>query len=276
MDIPRRDVDLDLDPAAVPRDWCGDDTYSTTFMGALSLLFPEGERFFVDAVKQHRHAVTDPGLARAVTGFIGQEAMHGKEHRAFNEVLAAHGHAEAPRIEARLRGFLRFVRRRFSPRSQLAITCALEHFTALLAEQLLREGPLRETLHPTVRPLWTWHALEELEHKAVAFEVYRAAGGGYFRRIGIMILTTFAFFVVQPLTHARLMARRRILWKPWRWMRGIGKSWFWPGYFTRLIPGYFSYYRPRFHPDRRDTTALVAHWREELFGADGTLVAAAA
>jgi predicted metal-dependent hydrolase len=269
MEIPRRDVDLDLDPAVVPRDWCGGDAYETTFLNALSLLFPEGERFFVESVKQHRDVA--PELRREIAGFIGQEAMHGKEHRAFNELLVAHGYAEAPRVERKLRGFLVGVRRVFAPKSQLAITCALEHFTAMLAEQLLRDPRLRDEMHPAVRPLWIWHALEESEHKAVAFDVYRAAGGGYVRRASIMLLTTAAFFAVQGLVQARLMATRGILWKPWRWMRGLGRLYIWPGFFIRLVPAYLSYFRPGFHPNDRDTSTLLETWREQLFGTAGEL-----
>ena len=271
MDIPRRDLELDLDPMTVPRDWCHDDAYQTTFMNALSLLFPEGEKFFVDSVKQQRSRVIDPVLQRQIAGFIGQEAMHGKEHRAFNELLVAHGFASAPGIDRRLRGFLRRVRQTLSPMSQLAATCALEHFTAMLAEQLLSDERVRDELHPSVRPLWLWHALEESEHKAVAFDVYRAAGGGYARRVAIMLLTSVVFFAAQGITHRRLMADRKILWKPWTWLRGMQHMWLWPGYFTRLVPAYLSYFRPGFHPDDRDTHTLLATWREALFGDDGAL-----
>ncbi len=274
MEIVRRDIDLSFDPEAIPHDWYGGDTYSTTLMGALSLLFPEGEQFFVQSVKQHRDCITDPELQRQVAGFIGQEAMHGREHRLFNELLVAHGHAEAPRVEARLRRVLQIVRRTLSPTSQLAVTCALEHFTAMLAEQLLRDPALRDEIDPRVRPLWVWHALEEVEHKTVAFDVYRAAGGGYARRVAIMMLTTAVFLIVQTTVHARLLARRRILHKPWRWARGIARLWIWPGFFVRLVPVYLAYYLPRFHPARRDTDALLAHWREELFGPGGVLAAA--
>ena len=275
MTITRRDVDFAFDPAAVPRDWCANDAYSTTFMNALSLLFPEGERFFVDSVKQHAELVTTPELRADVAGFIGQEAMHGREHKAFNELLVAHGFAAAPKVDAWLRRFLRRVRGILSPKSQLAVTCALEHFTAMLAEQLLATPRMQDELHPSVRPLWLWHALEESEHKAVAFDVYRAAGGGYVRRVAIMALVTIVFFSVQAVVHARLMAARGIAWRPWRWLRGIAREWIWPGYLVRLFPAYLSYFRPRFHPRDRDNAALVARWRGELFGPGGALAAAA-
>jgi len=269
--IPRRDVEFGLSPESVPRDWCSRDPFDTTFLNALSLLFPEGERFFVESVKQHKNQVTDPELVRAITGFIGQEAMHGKEHRAFNELMIAHGYAEAPRIDRKLKSFLKLVRKVLPPKSQLAVTCALEHFTAMLAEALLRDDRMRREMHESVRPLWLWHALEESEHKAVAFDVYTAVGGGYARRVSIMLLTTIVFFAAQAIAHARLMATRKILWKPWRWGGGVMRLWIYPGFFTRLLPAYLSYFRPGFHPDDRDTRSLLASWRERLFGDSGSL-----
>jgi predicted metal-dependent hydrolase len=271
MLIPRRDVELGLTSSRVPRDWCSGDPFDTTFLNALSLLFPEGERFFVDSVKHYKDEITDPELARAIVGFIGQEAMHGKEHRAFNDLLIEHGHAEAPIIDAKLRRFLQRVRKTLPPASQLAVTCALEHFTAMLAEALLEDDRMRELFDPSVRPLWLWHALEESEHKAVAFDVYRAIGGGYARRVLVMLHTTVVFFAAQALVHRRMMATRKILWKPWTWARGVTRLWIYPGFFTRLLPAYLAYFRPGFHPDDRDTRALLESWRTQLFGENGAL-----
>lgn len=266
MQIPRRDVAFHIDPAAVPLDWANADGFESTFLNALSLLFPEGEKFFVESVKQQKQRITDPELSSQIAGFIGQEAMHGREHRAFNTLLVSHGFTEAPRIEARLRAFLKNVRKTFDPLSQLAVTCALEHFTAMLAESLLGDERMREHLHPSVQRLWLWHALEESEHKSVAFDVYRAVGGGYARRVSIMVLTTIVFFAVQALVHARLMATRKILWKPWTWRRGIMQMWIYPGFFTRLLPAYLAYFSPSFHPSDRDTRELIATWQITLFG----------
>ncbi|HSN28122.1 MAG TPA: metal-dependent hydrolase [Kofleriaceae bacterium] len=271
MTIQRRNVDFGLSAQAIPRDWCHDDAYQTSFLNALSLLFPEGEKFFVDSVKQLRDRA--PDLEREIIGFIGQEAMHGKEHRALNDLIVEHGYASAPKIDATLRRFLRLVRKTMPPKSQLAATCALEHFTAMLAESLLTDERMRQDIHPAVRELWIWHALEEAEHKAVAFDVYRAAGGGYVRRAAIMLLTTVIFFAAQAIAHARLMIDRKILWKPWTWIRGAARFWISPGYLTRLVPAYLAYFRPSFHPNDRDTEAVLASWREQLFGEAGALVA---
>jgi predicted metal-dependent hydrolase len=269
--IPRRDVDFDFDPKQVRLDWASGDPFQTVFLNAFSLLFPEGEKFFVESVKQHKDFVKTPELAAAVKGFIGQEAMHGKEHRAFNDLMKAHGYREAPHVEKNLKAFLQRVRKVLSPRSQLAVTCALEHFTAMLAEQLLGDERMHNELDANVRGLWLWHALEESEHKAVAYDVYRAAGGGYARRASLMLVTTAIFFLAQFIVMGRLMATRKILWKPWTWLRGITRLWIYPGHMTRLVPAWLTYFRPSFHPNDRDTRELLARWESTLFGEAGDL-----
>lgn len=269
--IPRRKLEFGLDPAIVPKDWANNDAYTTTFLNALSLLFPEGERFFVESVKAHMKYITEP-MKADVTGFIGQEAMHGKAHRELNELIVAHGYKQAPYVEKNLRTFLKSVRKNvLSPKSQLAVTCALEHFTAMMAEQLLTNRKMRDEISSSMIGLWCWHALEETEHKSVAYDVYEAAGGGYVRRVWIMALATTIFFIAQAIVHANLMRTRGVLWKPWTW-KGFVKMWIYPAYFTQLVPVYFQYFKPGFHPTDRDTTALCAHWREQLFGEHGALV----
>jgi len=270
MDIPRRNVDVPFDPAQVPQDWCQANPFLTTHLAALSLLFPEGERFFVDSVKRYRDRITDPRLREEVAGFIGQEAMHGREHRAFNELCEAQGLRSAPRREAGLRRLLGLVRKVVPARGQLAATCALEHFTAILAELLLRDGSMRDDLDPSVRPLWVWHALEESEHKAVAFDVYRHTGGGYLVRSSVMVLTTIIFFAELAWVHASFARERGLLWKPWKW-RGLMRLWLRKGHAWQTLAAYFAYFKPGFHPNDRDTDALLAVWRDRLFGETGEL-----
>jgi predicted metal-dependent hydrolase len=270
--LPRRRLDFEFDAGRVPEAWFGDDLFLSLFADALSLVFPEGEKFFVDSVRRHREGLPAE-LASAAVGFAGQEAMHGKEHRSFNAVLAEHGLASAPALEAHVKRLLDGVRRHAPPRVQLAVTCGLEHFTAILAEQLLTIDAHREAIHPGAKPLWTWHAFEESEHKAVAFDVYRATGGGYPVRAGVMLITTLVFFAELAHIHVRFLADKRILHRPDRWRRGLRHMFVSPGFMTRLLPAWLDYFRPGFHPDDRDTSALLADWRERLFGENGTLTA---
>jgi predicted metal-dependent hydrolase len=269
-----RQIDLDFDPSRVPQRWYADDLFLSLFFDSLSLLFPDGERFFVDSVRRFRSNLTDPTLLADVTGFIGQEAMHGRAHRAFNDTLAAQGLDLAPRLRE-LRRLLDVARRILSPRAQLAVTCALEHFTAILAEQLLRRPDHRAAIDPSVRPLWLWHAYEESEHKSVAFDVYRTVGGTYALRIAIMLLTTVIFFAEVLNVHLRLLFAHRLLFLPRAWRAGLGWLLVRPGLLRRLVPAYFDYYRPTFHPSDRDTRALLDTWRTRLFDDAGALLATA-
>jgi predicted metal-dependent hydrolase len=270
-EIVRRRVEFDFDPAAVPRDWYRGDVHLTTFWNALSLLFPEGELFFVESVRRYRPRIEDAALRAEVDAFITQEAMHGRGHRGFNEMLREQGLGVATELEEQLRGLLNLARRTLSPAGQLAVTCALEHYTAILAEQLLSDSRHREAGHESVRPLWVWHALEESEHKAVAFDVYRTFGGGYARRVSVMLLTTAFFFGEVAYVHARFLRARGELANVRGWLGALGYLWGRPGLLRKLVPAYFAYFRPGFHPDDRDTSSLLGVWRERLFGEAGEL-----
>jgi predicted metal-dependent hydrolase len=270
-DIVRRRVEFDFDPAQVPRDWYRGDPHLTSFWNAMSLLFPEGERFFVESVRRYRERIDDPALRAAVDGFIGQEAMHGRGHRAFNEMLLARGLGVVEPAEAQLRRLLDFGRRTLPRRAQLAVTCALEHYTAILAEQLLSDDRHRDAGHESVRSLWVWHALEEAEHKNVAFDVYRAVGGTYPMRIAMMLVATVFFVGELANVHARFLRADGQLWNARGWLRAFDYLWLRPGVLRQLAPAYFDYFRPAFHPDDRDTTSMLETWRDRLFGEGGWL-----
>jgi predicted metal-dependent hydrolase len=223
------------------------------------------------SVRRFRDRIDDEEQRAAIDAFIGQEAMHGRAHRAFNDMVRQRDLAVSAEAEAKLRRLLGFARRTLTPKGQLAITCALEHFTAILAEQLLEDEGHRDAGDPSVQPLWIWHALEESEHKAVAYDVYEAVGGTYPRRIALMLVATAFFFVETAIVHTRFLRAGGQLWNVRGWLRAMGYFWVRPGLFRKLIPAYLDYFRPGFHPGDRDTTALVATWRERLFGQNGEL-----
>jgi predicted metal-dependent hydrolase len=269
--IVRRRIDFSFDPDAVPRDWYREDPHLTTFWNALSLFFPEGERFFVESVRRFRDRIDDPEQRAAIEAFMGQEAMHGRGHRSFNDLVRSRSPRVVEQTDRDVRRLLNLARRTLSTRGRLAVTCALEHFTAILAEQLLAREDHGAASHASVRPLWIWHALEESEHKAVAFDVYRAVGGGYARRVAVMLLTTVLFVAETAITHTRLLRAEGRLADVRGWLRALDYFWLRPGLFRRLLPAYLDYFRPGFHPDDRDTSSLLDTWRERLFGESGEL-----
>lgn len=271
--IPLRNMDFKFDAAKLPRDWYRDDAFLTALVEALSLAFPEGEQFFVRSVKRYVSQIKDPTLQVEVTGFIGQEATHGREHTAANELIIARGGALARMAQGMFHGLLNFFRRTLTPRMQLAATAALEHFTAILAEQLLRTPVLRGDFHEEMRPLWLWHGLEETEHKAVAFTVFERTGGTYLMRCSIMLLSSIIFVAAIAVGQMLLfLSRPYALRRPWLVLSGLWRMWGYPGFFRLLVLPYLQYYRPGFTPNDVDTTQLVEEWRGKLFGDGGELV----
>jgi predicted metal-dependent hydrolase len=270
--VPTRRMVFDESFRDVPRHYAAqEDLIGSHLAASLSAVFPDGEDFFVRSVRRFRDQVTDPELRRQVAGFIGQEAVHGREHRVFNDHLATLGYP-TKRVELVTRKFLALRERLLPAKSNLAATAALEHFTATLAELVLSSEQLREEFgHPAVRDLFVWHALEESEHKAVAFDVYRAVGGTERMRVLTMkILRSFFVFgmtvsVVSSMLQDRATYRPGVLAASWRRFRASPLS------SREVWLQLKDYDRRDFHPDDRDTTELVETWRRILFGEDGTL-----
>ncbi|MCC6646631.1 MAG: metal-dependent hydrolase [Polyangiaceae bacterium] len=262
---PRR-LDLEIDAESVPAAWWNDDLILSLFGDSLSLVFPVGERFFVDSVRRYRKQITDEQLLDDINGFTGQEVLHSKAHQTLNDLFEAHGLKSAREREAHVGRLLDRVRK-LPPILQLAATCALEHMTALLGEQLLELSRELDDVNPKLRPLWLWHAIEESEHKAVAFDVYETVGGGYVIRTGVMVAATIIFIAEMVHIHATFARDKGVLLDLKGWGRALGYLWGRPGILRRLVPGYFHYFRPGFHPNDRDTTSLLDQWRGQLFTA---------
>jgi len=270
--VPTRRISFEESLQDLPKHYADDGDLILSHVAAgLSAVFPDGEDFFVRSVRHFRDQVTDPELKRQVAGFIGQEAMHGRQHRAFNDRLDELGYP-VKRFERLTKKGLA-IRERFLPAtSNLAATAALEHFTATLAELVLSSQETRDLFgHDEVRNLFLWHALEESEHKAVAFDVYKAVGGSERMRVWTMKLLRFGFVVGMTLQVIISMLGDRATYRPrtlWRSLRRVRRS---PIVDRELWRQLKDYDRPDFHPDDRDTTGLVQRWREELFGEHGTL-----
>jgi len=247
----------------VPRYWHGGRKSVTLFFNNLSVFFPVGERFFIASMKAHKDVIRDPKLAAEARAFFAQEGIHSREHVRYNAMLRDQGYPiEA--MELRVDKLLKLVSKLTPVRMQLGVTCALEHFTALMADLLLGDRRLLEGADPVMANLWRWHAAEENEHKAVAFDVFKAVGGTYCERAVTMIGATVVFWAKVLEQQARMMHADGILWSPREWL-ALGKFLFVsPGGMLRLVPEYFSYFRRDFHPWDHDNSHLLDAWREEL------------
>ncbi|MBN8611804.1 MAG: metal-dependent hydrolase [Deltaproteobacteria bacterium] len=243
-----------FDHADAPEAWLDDDPGASRVVDALSLIFPEGERFFIRSVKHYASVFeNDPELAARVRGFIGQEGRHGHEHDRWNKLLAARGYP----VEAFLARYRELAYERIESATpahlRLATTVALEHMTSTLAVVALTT-PVLDGAHPSARTLLSWHAVEEIEHRAVAFDVLskvdprlRTRALGF--AIGTAMLGVFWSQAFAMLTaHAndgRTQPRRRFARHVRATLPFLGQS-------------VLEYFRRDFHPEDHDLSELVA------------------
>lgn len=269
-----RRISFDHSDETLPRHFMDGDLVMSHVVAVLSSVFPEGEDYFVRSVRNYRDRITDPTLKRQVGGFIGQEAIHGREHRLANDRFEAMGYPAA-RIDAFIGRRLRFQERFTPPKFRLAVTAALEHYTATLAEVLLGDPKARALFGDSdeIRSLLMWHAIEESEHKAVAFDVYQAvtdADDRYRARVMNLITVTFigisvGWTVISLLGDPASRDLRRLA----RSIKGLRAS----PWLSKEVRGRIrDYNRPGFHPNDHDATELLAEWRQRLFGEQGELV----
>ena len=263
--VPR---DLHFDVRAARGAWLGGDPVATAVFNALSLTFPDGEKLFVDAVRKFRGAASGR-LADEVRAFIAQESIHSREHAALNAALDR-GHYPVDRIESTIRRRIAFVRS-LGPLRMLGATIALEHLTALMADMVEADPALWDRTPPELRRLWRWHAMEETEHKAVAFDLFNAVTRDWDDRrrhryrVRVMLAVTTQFTInVTRYAAALLMAdgvgRLAAHWRVFRFL------FLQPGLFSRLGPRWRAWFRRDFHPWDHDNRAALERWRQEFAG----------
>jgi len=248
---------------SLPADWHSGEPGITVFYDALSLTFPEGERFFIESVRNFAAQIDDPRLKADVQAFTSQESIHSREHAAYNALMAARG-IPVEKFERMIRAGTRFVSRHVPKKALLAATCAYEHYTALFAELLLGDRRLLADAHPFYRDIWRWHAMEEEEHKAVAFDVYQTAARdrlSYIRRVIAMLIVTLDFWITNRGLIVWLMIKRRQFWNLRAWGRVFWHLWVSPGVWRRVMAGVFGYMAPDFHPWKREVRPEVLAWR---------------
>ena len=265
-DLVIRRLLIDLE-CPVARDWCGGDAFSTAFFNALSMSFPFGEQFFIDAVRDTVATLAPKEHAQhkaAMQGFIGQEATHRRIHSLFNAQLAKQGLVDrwTPRAQKRAK-----ILDGADPRHSLAITAATEHFTAMFADWLLAHPEVLAGAEPRLRTMWLWHSAEEFEHRDTAFDIYRAADGSekwrlrWFRRTTLIFMGDLARQTVTNLRHEGQ------LWKWATWRSGARLLFSRDGLVRSNVAAWRSYFRADFHPSQQqsDLSERWLHDNEALF-----------
>lgn len=271
-EVPIRHLQFDFDPSQMAKYCWNNEAFSSAFILTFSALIPHGERLVIESVRHWREQVADPDLRARITGLIGQEAMHSRAHEDFNRAWIAKG-LPVDRIEQAGAWFFgRLLPKVLDREMQLAVTVAIEHVTALMAERAFAEPAEQEKLDRQIRDFMLWHLLEECEHKSVAFDLYQEVSGDLWKRRAGLLLILSSSSLVFAYAIALLLATPGFSQGPRKDAAGFA-WWFGPrrGYFARMRHGIQRFMARDFHPDQQDASAAVAAWREQLFGGEGKL-----
>jgi predicted metal-dependent hydrolase len=258
LSITPRDRRFGRDTAA-PRLWHGGRVEATAIYNALSSTFPVGEAYFVESVRAFREG-TPPKLAGEIKAFTTQEAIHSREHDAFNKRAERAGY-DLSKLEARVRERLSITKSR-PPIVNVAATMALEHFTAILAHELLKNPTHLEGADPEAANLWRWHSVEEIEHKGVAYDTWLWATRHWPRwkrwkvKAKIMLLVTRNFVVDRTAGSLELMRQDGVTGVR-AWSMLLWYLWVRPGMFRKIAGAWLKFFLPGFHPWNEDDRYLL-------------------
>lgn len=257
----------------LPRDakpsrwWVRNDPIATAFFNALSATFPQGERFFIESVKHYRDRVS-PELKAQIAIFAQQESLHTREHVVFNRLIRDAGY-DADLIDQRTKERFDFGRKIARPIDHLAVTASLEHFTAIMAHAALFYDDDFEGVSEELKSLWRWHAVEEIEHKSVAFDTMAEVLANtprlqrWLLRTSTMFVSTIEFLDMVFRSMA-LFFRTDGINTVGTWLKVIHFLFVKPGMFRRVAGPYFAYYKPGFHPWQIDDRALAQNAEVEI------------
>ena len=244
---------------ATPRWWHGGDPVATALYNALSSIFPVGEAFFIDSVRAFRDGVDDR-LAEDIRNFTTQEVVHSREHLAFNRRATDAGY-DLTAIEQKVKDRLALTKQKPKIVS-LAATMCLEHFTAILAHELLANPRHLAGADAATADLWRWHATEEIEHKGVAYDTWLHATKGWTRwkrwsvKARVMLLVT-RNFVVDRTAGALDLLRQDGISGPKAVARLLWFMWVKPGMMRKIAGAWLSFFLPGFHPWNDDDRHLI-------------------
>lgn len=239
--------------------WMNGDPVATAWFNALSATFPRGEAFFIESVKAFRDG-TPPKLEAEIRAFVKQEINHTREHIVFNRLAEDSGY-DVGFIDRRVKEMLEMLdgRPRFL---DLASTMALEHFTAMLGHELLKDPVHLDGSDGDLGELWKWHAIEEIEHKGVAYDTWLHATRDWsrFKRWRVksimMLLVTKNFIRHRAEDTLELLRQDGLTGAKWKWrlFKYLVIS---PGFLRRIFPAWCAYFLPGFHPWNQDDRALI-------------------
>jgi len=253
-------------PRGIDKHWLGGSVFRTHWLNSYTLIIPDGEKFIARTTKRYVDRV-DPELRERLLGLLGQEISHSREHEKFFDNLTEQGYRIGGFVSAYKFAMYSVLEKLISSlmgrKLLLSTAAAIEHFNAVIAEVGLTNGFLDEA-DPGVRPLFEWHYAEEIEHKAVVFDVLRQVAPSYpVRAIGV-VFATCTFMGALLIGTMVLVAQDRKLFDR-ECLRDAAQLFFSKERFVpKLLVAFRDYLRRGFHPDQHDSYPLAWEVFERL------------
>jgi predicted metal-dependent hydrolase len=217
--MPVRVMDFEIDPSLVR------DALPEVFPAyGISMTLPYLEPYLVRTMRQALEHCTDPKVAQEVRQFIGQEAQHYRQHAVLNDMIRSiNPEMEGLRaIEEQLEvDYQRFTNTK-SLKFNLAYAEGFEAVTFAGGCANFRNrvfDRLNTIQNSDLLRLFIWHALEEIEHSTVSFNIYdhlygdylyRLVAGNYGQYHFLKYVFLFSQFIAQNAPQA--LERGRALW----------------------------------------------------------------
>lgn len=256
----------------IPEWWYRKSALLTFLFNASSTTVPDGERFIVHAVQDSLVFIDNPHLKKEAETLIHEETAHARMHDAYNRYLASIG-LPTEKYNSETKKLLKFFDQRLSVMSRLAVCTMIEHFTALFSKQILDTGVLEgEDVDERMDRVWSWHCIEEVQHRSTAIDLYRAIGGGYFLRIWWSGYTSVLFAIVHTRCLLAFLSAKGLLWRWKTWRDGLPYIFGRRGVYRLFLVHWMRYFLPGFHPthikieDRFKKQLRHYHIEDELVG----------
>lgn len=234
--------------ASLPTHWFGDNAFLTHMLNTWTAIFPDAERYFVRWSKKALADVTDPKIRKDIQGFIGQETMHATQHEKLWDILKQQGYNLDPVIWFVNRVAFHWIEKAIPDKANYALVAGLEHFTAMFGEIYFENPELMEKMHPEMRRLFEWHAAEEIEHKAVAYDQLLAIDDSYALRTTVMNVAVVGFYLVTFGNTLYLMAQDRSIFNLKEWQTIVDVFFGKYDLARKTFVKFLEYYKPDFHP----------------------------
>ena len=221
-----------------PVDWIPQQPYASYFINEINMILPAGEFWFCRLYNKVLPQIRDEKLKQDVQAFIRQEAMHAVAHNSANKEYLSQRQIDIQRNIELMdwlfntaladQPFGKTLLPSLEPHwdiFRLGIIATVEHMTCVLGKYALQNSHWQQLgADPEMLDLIKWHGAEEIEHRSVAFDLYRHLGGSYIARyyLSVAVVIGVLGLWVDGAAHImrqdpRFTAKKPSVFKAWMW-----------------------------------------------------------